>query len=220
MNGAFSPIHPVLSVDPGGDQATLVRVETGDDSRRFVLQASVFSACGGQERRPLLGPVEEIGGRGNANRVRGAVPLRIGEHIGAVLALDEAGVLNAARPFAGLLAVLGGKENRLGVAGEVDAVGAFGQAEARGVGADGHGSRIVFGAVEHYHLAVADDGCGIEGVQSLPVSRRLQHRVGKDGFRPRRDDRIAGRRAHKGANGPGRNGLRLQRSGAIQDRRE
>jgi hypothetical protein len=83
-------------------------------------------------------------------------------------------------PFAGLLGVRGGVEDRLGETGEVDAVRGLSQAEAGGVAANGHGAGVVFRAIEDFDLAVAYDGGGVEGVQGLPVDGGGAEGVGKD----------------------------------------
>ena len=71
----------------------------------------------------MLGPVNKIARGGNADGVGLAVPLGIGEDIGATLALDKARIFNTPWPFAILLGVLGRVEDWCIAAGEVNAIG-------------------------------------------------------------------------------------------------
>ena len=145
-----------------------------DDACRFVLEAGVFSAGGGEECGAVFCPVLQVARGGDADRVGLAVPLRVGEHIGAVFELDDARIFNAAGPLARFLVVFSGIKDGSARAREMDAIDALRHAEARGVHADLHGAGVVFRAIEHVDLAVADNGCGIEGMERLPLRGSLQ----------------------------------------------
>src|SRR6185503_10554323 len=119
------------------------------------------------------------------------VPLGVGEDVGVVWSFDDAGIFDTAGPFAGLLGVFGGIEDGFGLAGEVDAVGAGGQAEAGGVLADLHFAGVVFCSVEDVDFAVADDGGGVEGVERLPVDGGFADGVVEEGGFVGGDDRRA-----------------------------
>jgi hypothetical protein len=70
----------------------------------------------------VFGPVLEVGRGGDADGVRDAVPLGVGEDVAVVgigvCAFDDAGIFYAAGPLAGLLGVGGGVEDGVGEAGE------------------------------------------------------------------------------------------------------
>ncbi len=146
----------------------------------------------------MLLPVEEIGRGGDADGVGLVVVLGVGEDVGAVGGFDEAWVFDAAGPLAGFLGVVGGEEDGLGEAGEVEAVGGGGEAEARGVAADLHGAGVVFGAVEDEDLVVANNGGGVEGVESLPLHGLVGDGVCEGGGGEWGDDG-GGERASEGA---------------------
>src|SRR5579859_5313426 len=76
----FSPVHPESAVDFGGNQAAVV--EAGDNAAGLVHQAGV--GAGGSEGGAVLGPMDEVGGGGDADGVGLAVPLGVGEDVCAV----------------------------------------------------------------------------------------------------------------------------------------
>ena len=98
-----------------------------------------------------------------------------------------------------------GEEDGFGPLGEVEAVGAFGEAETRGVEADAHFAGVVFSAVENDHLAGADDGGGIEGVERFPLDGLVEDGVEEGGRGDGADDGLGVRWAGEGG---GRCGLR------------
>ena len=125
VDGAFAPEHPVFSFDLCGED--FFACEAGDDAAGFVLEVRVLAVGAGvvtgAEGGAVLGPVEEVFGGGDADGVGYAVPLGVGEDVGAVGRLDDAGVFDSAGPLAGLLSVGGGVEDGFGQAGEGGAVG-------------------------------------------------------------------------------------------------
>ncbi len=151
------------------------------------------------------------------NGVGFAVPLRIREHIRAILTFHDARIFDAAGPLAGLLVVFGRRKHRLADAREVDSIRALRQPQPRGMSANLHRARAVLGAIQHIHFAFAHNRCGIEGVQRLPGHRRLRNRVIKCRLRPRSDDRVSFCRAREGSNHPCRRVLRI-RHGRAQKR--
>ena len=93
---------------------------------------------------------------------------------------------------------------------EVDAVVALRQAQPRGVPANLHRARVIFRAIEHVDLSVAHNGRRIEGVQRLPLHRRLRNRILKRRGRIRRHHWIARRRSRKRPDHPRRCTLRTK----------
>ena len=65
-----------------------------------------------------------------------------------------------------------------------------------------HRARVILRAIQHEHLAVAHDGCGIEGVQRLPVRGCLKNGIGECRSLAGRDHRIPIRRAQQTAQSP------------------
>ena len=82
VDGSFAPVEPVSAVDAGGDKAIVF--ELGDYASGFVFEGVVLAVGGSEEGGAVLGPVLEVGGRGDADGVCDAVPLCVGEDVALV----------------------------------------------------------------------------------------------------------------------------------------
>ncbi len=111
MDRPLAPVHPVLAVDPSCDQPPFVR--RGHNPRRLVFQMRVLSALRIQKRRSMLRPVHQIRRRRDPHRIRLPIPLRVGQDIFAIFALNNPRILHASRPLAALLVVFSRIKHRL-----------------------------------------------------------------------------------------------------------
>ena len=124
----------------------------------------------------MLRPVDEIARRRNRQPRDVAVPLRVGEHIGAVVRFDDPRILDAARPLILPLRVGVGIQHRRAAPREPQAIAALGQPQPRGVPADLLLAARIFRAIEHEDFSVLHDGGRIEGGVFLPRDHAVRHR--------------------------------------------
>ncbi len=211
-------VHPVLAVHPRRDEP--VAHDTAEDRARLRLRAQVLPALRRGERGTVLGPGEQVARRGDREAWDVAIPLRVRQHVRAVVGLDETRVFHAAGPLVRALRVAVGEEHGRIAAREAQPVGALGETEPRRVAADLLVAAAVFGPVEQHHLPVPHDGGRIEGGVLLPPHRGVADRRAKRGRAPRCEHGVHLTRLLERPDHPIARGLRAEGSGAGRAERE
>ena len=189
---ASAVVEPVFAIDPGGDQTAIAHgadegsraigldgpapVVVTDDRAGFCPMQQVF---GGRHAHfgltPILGVKQDF-------RVPSSVSMQRGSS-------QPPGHSRSFWPSTIRV------EDGFRVAGEMDAVGAGGEADAGG-GADVAVAEPVAGAVEEIDFAILDDRGGIEGV-AFPVDRFFPDGVVEDGVGIGSENRRCGIGPHK-----------------------
>ncbi len=170
VRGGPEPVHPILAFD-----------FFGDDSAGLGPTLVPVAFVGGKDHA-LAFPMDQVTGSGEAK-------LRVLFVVAGVREVEGVAELLQARIFdPAVFFVVGlGREDRVAMAGEVDAVGALSVAETRGAGG-------VLRAVEHDEFAKGKCDSGVERAGGFPSGALGR----KDGFvgraRPRAEGQIDGLR--------------------------
>src|SRR5207249_10650144 len=90
-------VPPVRAAHLGRDDT--IPLDAREDRAGLRLQVQVLASRRLRERGTVLGPADEVPGRGDREAGEAPVPLRVGEHIRAVFRLDDARILDSPGPL-------------------------------------------------------------------------------------------------------------------------
>ena len=124
----------------------------------------------------MLRPGNQIARRRHREARHIAIPLRVGEHVGAIIRLNESGIFDAAGPLILPLRIGVGIQHGGVATRESETIGALGQPKSRGVPADLALATRVFGAVEQKDFSILRDCSRIEGGVFFPRHEGGGHR--------------------------------------------
>src|SRR6267143_1313338 len=193
-------VHPVLPIHPGRDDA--ITLDSAENGARFGFEAQILAAGGLSKRRSVFRPDDQVA-RGRYGQPRHVpIPLRVRQHVRAVMRLNDAGILDTPRPLILPLCIGVGIQHGSRTPREVQTVAALGEAESRRVAADLALAAGILGAIEEKDSPVSHDRRRIERRVFLPRHYTVVDRGAETSGWVRRDDGVYVHRFGEGAEHP------------------